>query len=394
MDETTLILPEFAGNNFFNSLGNLIMDSRMGITIPLFESGGLLQLSGYGKVVEMDMVDDPVVVSSLYPAGTLRLVKFHIQHVNQVKAGSVPIRWMISEQDEQRQLTVTKIVQESENVKSFYLSPTSIASTSTASSTTSSSTSSDLWTFKAGQHLPIQLRTPRGELLRTYSLSSSPSSGYYRISVKREPHGMASTFLHDHVRVGDSINVNKPAGDFTMKQHLNDKMDMASPTVEDGSSNNNNIQTIVLLSSGIGVTPILSMLHELVIENDSSSQKKNILWIHGTRNSKYHPFRSEVQELVAKAANRIHVSLTTHVAYSRPNLDDVLRQDYDSMGRINVKLIKSLLLQQQSTTGGGGGVDSDNTFFYMCGNGSFMAEIEDGLLQEGANSNNILYETF
>ena len=143
------------------------------------------------------------------------------------------------------------------------------------------------------------------------------------------------------------------------------------------------------------------MLHELVEDNDSSTtdsqkKKKNIVWIHGARNGKYHPFRREVQELIAtkeRTASRIH-SLATHVAYSRPNLDDVLRQDYDSMERINVKLIKSLLLQQQSTTGGGGGVDSDNTFFYMCGNGSFMAEIEDGLLQEGANSNNILYETF
>lgn len=341
-DESTIILPEFSGNNHFNSLGNLEMDNRMGITIPVFEQGGMLQLSGWAEVNI-----DRTLAATTYP-GALRLITFHVKHVNVLPAGSLPVRWSPAAEAQSRQLQVASIVQESKDVKSFYLQPLP------------QDRLPSLWSFQPGQHLPIQLLTPDGELLRTYSLSGSPEEyNQYRISVKHQPFGKASSFLHEKVKVGDVIPVSRPAGDF----FLDTKCDKC--------------RTMVLISSGIGVTPLLSMMHHFAdTRQDECNRSRQVIWIHGARNEHYHPFKGEVESLKEEVGNQI----ITHVRYSQPL--DKNNQGFDSTGRIDLNLLESLV------------PDMMNADLYVCGSGSFMADIEEMLSLAGVDSRRIRSESF
>lgn len=334
-DERTILLPEFAGNNHFNTLGNLQLDNRFGLTFPFFEEGGMLQLSGWAEV---DM--DTERAAHTYP-GAIRLTTFHIEQVNVVPNGTLPLRWKEPAEAERRQLRVTSIVQESDNVKSFHFQPLPQDVQS-------------LWDFRAGQHLPIQLRTKDGEILRTYSLSGAPGSQEYRISVKREPFGKASSFLHESVKVGDIIDANRPAGDFVLDTESD--------------------RTLVLISSGIGVTPMLSMLHNHV---DEKKGKRKAIWIHGARNGKQHPFQGEVSDLKSEAAEG---DVTTHARYSQPLPKD--EGSYDSLGRINIELLESLIPDLQKAD------------YYMCGNGAFMADVEEMLQLAEVDPHRVQSETF
>eukprot|EP00977_Amphora_coffeiformis_P029392 scaffold40377_cov168-Amphora_coffeaeformis.AAC.8 len=343
-DERTLLLPEFAGNNHFNTLGNLQMDNRMGITVPFFEDGGMLQMSGWAEV---NMDTDLAAVK--FP-GAHRLIIFHILHVNEVPRGSLPIRWSHLSESDHRQLLVASIVRESENVKSFHLQPLPQDVQS-------------LWDFKPGQHLPIQLPMQGGgELLRTYSLSGPPGSNEYRISVKHEPFGKASTILHHNIQAGDIIHVSKPAGEFYLDKESTQPV-------------------LVLISSGIGVTPMLPMLYAFVDGQSSASQ---LIWIHGARNGNFHPFQGEVkglqQQLLERVGDGKKKVMTTHIRYSQPLSTDTM---HDSIGRIDLKLLQDLIDLQK--------LEAD---FYICGNGSFLADVQGMLEQAGVDSRHIRAETF
>jgi hypothetical protein len=268
-------------------------------------------------------------------------------------------------------LEVTKIVQESNHVKSFYLQ---------RRSTESSPWTKDLLPkFRAGQHLPIQLlkkeddgftTTSDQTLDRRYSISSSPLvRDYYRISVKRHAHGQSSTYLHDHIQVGDWITVGRPVGDFTLQHNVS-------------SSSSSLPKSIVLMSAGIGITPLLSMLHELAW-SESHENFPNIYWIYGARNSQEHPFQKEMQSLQKLFATRHSKDkLHVHTLYSAPGTDDIC----DQVGRITVSYIQKVVPNLT--------VDDTTTVLYMCGPLAFLADMETGLIQRGVPSSNIHYETF
>ena len=110
-------------------------------------------------------------------------------------------------------------------------------------------------------------------LLRSYSLSGEPSEDRYRISVKREPHGAAGAYIDMQVQAGDVLEVSAPRGSFTLQQG-------------DGP--------VVLVSAGIGATPVLAMLHALAAEQSP----REIWWLHGGRNGTEHPFAAEVRSLL------------------------------------------------------------------------------------------------
>lgn len=332
-DSKTIVLPDYSGNNHYNTMGNLVMDSRMGLTIPQFKSGGMIQLTGTTKL-HLDEAE----AARMYP-GALHVIEFNIEGVVELPEGSLPVRWTEeSLAKSERLLQVARKVKESEDVTSFYLQPIY-------------GEDPKLWKYKPGQHLPIRLTLGNNNILmRTYSLSSGNDWGEYRISVKREPFGQASRHLHDEVQVGDRIQVSQPAGDFVLDPESN--------------------KTLVLISAGVGVTPILSMLHSF-----AQTGNRKAAWIHGARNGKHHPFQQEVAELAQLSGK----SLETHVVYSRPRDEDV---GYDSQGHINAELLKKIVP---------GLKDAD---FYMCGTASFMADIEDGLQKLGVPSKSIKYETF
>ncbi|MGI9592309.1 MAG: hypothetical protein ACR2P8_13130, partial [Myxococcota bacterium] len=185
----------------------------------------------------------------------------------------------------------------------------------------------------------------------TYSLSNAPGQGVYRISVKREPRGAASRLLHDTVEQGAFVNARLPAGDFVLACGE---------------------RPVVLVSAGIGVTPMLSMLQHLVGREDACA----MVFMHGARDGGHHPLAEEVRALVDAAPNAL-----LHVLYSRPGRDDRRGQDFDAEGRLDAERLAALLP----------GADAD---IYLCGPVSFMAEIQDGLEARGVPPDRIHSESF
>jgi ferredoxin-NADP reductase len=217
--------------------------------------------------------------------------------------------------------------------------------------------------FRAGQFLTLELKIPGNAMsvLRTYSLSDFPSGDgvpdHYRISVKREaapegldvPPGVASNVLHDHVQEGTILNIRPPAGNFTLDSHSAD--------------------AIVLVSNGVGITPMLAMLKAAVLQYP----QQPIWFVHGCRNSQYHAFRSAVDELA-----RSHRNVNVHVAYSRPQPSD--EGHFQSQGYVDGTLLQQLIQGPAA--------------YYLCGSAGFMESLMMELQQAGVKPAAIRFERF
>ncbi|HEX4508030.1 MAG TPA: MOSC and FAD-binding oxidoreductase domain-containing protein [Alphaproteobacteria bacterium] len=204
-----------------------------------------------------------------------------------------------------------------------------------------------------GQFVALRLR-PNPDappLLRSYSLSGEPSDARYRISVKRNPNGAAGAYISDGIQVGDIIDVAAPRGSFTLG-------------AGDGP--------VVLLSAGIGATPVLAMLDALV----AAKSVREVWWIHGARDSGEHPFAEEVR---ARLAALPHAR--RHIRYSAPGAADRPAVDFDAPGRVDASALREL------------GVPRDADF-YMCGPSAFMADLTAGLAAWGVAADRIHSEAF
>ncbi len=188
-------------------------------------------------------------------------------------------------------------------------------------------------------------------LLRNYSLSDAPSEEHYRVSVKREVNGAASTYLHSQVRPGDVLDVSAPRGSFTLRPG-------------DGP--------VVLLSAGVGATPVLAMLHSLAAE----SSERQVWWLYGTRNREDHPFFDESRRLLQKLQN-----CRSHIRYSRPGPQDRLGPDFDAPGHFDVAAIQALGVPR--------GAD-----FYLCGPPAFLQDLRAGLAAWGVGTARLHSEVF
>jgi ferredoxin-NADP reductase/ferredoxin len=164
-----------------------------------------------------------------------------------------------------------------------------------------------------GQFIILRLHPkPSGPpLLRNYSLSGVPTPDHYRVSVKLEAGGAASTYIHNQVKVGDVLEVAAPRGSFTLKP---------------GETQ------VVLLSAGVGATPVLAMLHSLAAERSA----REVWWIFGARNAEDHPFAQESRNLVQSLPHA-----RSFVEYSRPAPNDCPRLQFDAAGRITVAVLES-----------------------------------------------------
>jgi ferredoxin-NADP reductase/MOSC domain-containing protein YiiM len=204
-----------------------------------------------------------------------------------------------------------------------------------------------------GQFLVLRLRTkPDGPtLLRNYSMSDVAGAGSYRVSVKHELNGAVSSYLHNHVQVGDSIEVSAPRGGFTL-----------------GSGDG----PVVLLSAGIGATPVLAMLHSLA----SAPSRREIWWIYGARNRAEHPFAKESRGLLQTLVNS-----RSHIVYSKPDPEDKPGIDFDSVGHVDTPLFDRLGVAREAD-------------FYLCGPPSFLKQLTEGLKTWGADSTRIHSEVF
>jgi ferredoxin-NADP reductase/ferredoxin len=204
-----------------------------------------------------------------------------------------------------------------------------------------------------GQFLTVRLRPDQkaAPLLRTYSLSDLPNAKSYRISVKREPHGAASGYIHAKLRVGDVIEAGAPRGSFVLRARD---------------------RPVVLISAGVGATPVLAMLHALAAERTT----RPVWTLYGARNGAEHPFAREAQALLGQLPNAHRV-----ICYSHPAPADRDPGDFDVAGRLTADVI------EQS----GVPVDAD---FYLCGPTAFMHDIAAALTARGTAPDRVSAEVF
>ena len=188
-------------------------------------------------------------------------------------------------------------------------------------------------------------------VLRSYSLSDLPAADHLRISVKSELNGIASSFLCSRTQEGNVLDVSAPRGNFTLRPSQN---------------------PVVLLSAGVGATPVMSMLHALAAEKS----QREIWWIYGARNSPEHPFAEESRSLLKQLARG-----RGYIVYSRPAATDQVGADFDAPGRIDTALIEKIGVSQGSD-------------FYLCGPPSFLQNMRDGLRTWGVLAGNVHTEIF
>jgi ferredoxin-NADP reductase/MOSC domain-containing protein YiiM/ferredoxin len=236
-----------------------------------------------------------------------------------------------------RSLRVDSILHESADVISITLSPTD----------------SDSAPAAPGQFLTLRLRPnpAQAPVTRNYSLSGLPVAGSYRISVKREAHGVASGYLHTALAPGDLIEAAAPRGSFTLR----------------GGE-----RPVVLISAGVGATPVLAMLHALAAERS----ERELWWIHGARDRARHPFHDEVERLLEELPDAHRL-----VAYSGPGDEVRPGRDFDVTGR----------LTGAALAGAGVPIDAD---FYICGPGAFMHDLAAALTANGVAPDRVSTEVF
>jgi ferredoxin-NADP reductase len=204
-----------------------------------------------------------------------------------------------------------------------------------------------------GQYVVLRLQRNTGgaPLFRSYSLSGPLSTERYRISVKIEPDGAAGTYLREHIRVGDALDVSSPRGSFILQSGE---------------------RPVVLLSAGIGATPVLAMLHTLA----AARSTRQVLWLHAARDRQHHPFAAEVRRLM--------LALTrgrSYVCYSRPGAGDRMGEDFDAPGHLSRSVFDEVGVPQDAEV-------------YLCGPTRFMAEMKDSVAALGVPPERIHAEIF
>jgi ferredoxin-NADP reductase/MOSC domain-containing protein YiiM len=236
-----------------------------------------------------------------------------------------------------RPLRVSRKLRESDNVTSLQLEPAD---------------GQPVVAALPGQFLVVRLGPASAPaLMRSYSLSGEPGAMHYRLSIKREAHGAASAYVADELKTGDILQASAARGSFVLQP---------------GDT------PVVLLSAGIGVTPVLAMLHALAAEASS----REIWWLYGARNGREHPFAEEARGLL-KALSRCH----SHICYSSPDPGDRANIDFDTTGRLDMKVLGQLDLPR-------------NGDFYICGPSAFMSDLTAGLAAWGVAPDRIHTEMF
>ncbi|KAK3068128.1 Nitric oxide oxidoreductase [Teratosphaeriaceae sp. CCFEE 6253] len=257
-----------------------------------------------------------------------------------------------------RDFVIADKVRESDEITSFYLKPQD---------------GKPLPPFLPGQYISIMTDVPDFGYMqsRQYSLSDAPRTDYYRISVKKEAGlrttdpdaqahpGFISNLLHDFKRAGDSIKVSRPAGEF----FLDPEKDLDGP--------------VVLISAGVGLTPMISILNTLVKRDGD----QRISFIHGARTTKIQAFRQQIKETIAQRPN-----VTASIFVKTPDTEtDVAGLDYHYASRVELEQLdaeKDLCL------------DHDRTMYFVCGPDAFMADVHAGLRRRGVSEGRIRMEVF
>jgi ferredoxin-NADP reductase/predicted pyridoxine 5'-phosphate oxidase superfamily flavin-nucleotide-binding protein len=351
-DDRTFVVPDFTGNFFFMTLGNLQLNPRAGVLFIDFDTGDLLTLTGTAEVVwggdELKAFD-----------GAERAWRFRMESGWRLRE-ALPLRWAFRDFSPNSTLTgtwdeaearrdalrlaqtwrpyrVARVVDESCVIRSFHLEPAD---------------GHAVPPFQAGQHLPIRVKTVAGETLhRTYTISQAPSDEGLRLSIKRE--GVASIHLHGHVHEGDVIEALGPRGQFTIDATLR--------------------RPAVLIGAGVGITPMVAFARHAVTEGFRNRRTRPLHLIQVARSEGLRAFGAELRTLEqrAKGAMKLHVVLD----------DGEGAPAGSTQGPLTIDVLKTLL-------------PFDDHEFFLCGPPSFMQALYDGLRDLGVRDARIQAEAF
>lgn len=357
-EDGSLTIPDFDGNLFFNTLGNILLNGHAGLLFVDYETGDTLQMTGDAEVV----LDSPEIAAF---QGAERLWTFRPRRIVRRRA-ALALRWQMRDNawspnslmtgDWQqaadrlraaelatrwRPLKVSKIVDESATIRSFHFVPDDGVG---------------LLPHEAGQHLPIRVTLPGTDksVIRTYTLSVAPSDEVYRISVKQE--GAVSQHLHDTLKVGDVIEVRAPAGEFTIDAR--------------------ETRPAVLLAAGVGITPMLAMLRHVVYEGVRKQRVRPTWLFHAARTKAERAFDGELAELVEASYSAVKL---VRVLSDPSGASEAV--DYEVAGRVDMALLTRFL-------------PFNDYDFYLCGPTGFTQSLYDGLRALNVSDARIHAETF
>jgi ferredoxin-NADP reductase/MOSC domain-containing protein YiiM len=297
------------------------------------EINALLYLPGHAR----DRLERALRIEALSPGWRSSLGALLQSHVSG-NAGLVPEAAAHPASPGFRPLRVTAIDQESADVLSL---------------TVQSPNGQPLPPAMPGQYVVVRLQPAAGgpPLFRSYSLSGPFSTERYRISAKIEPNGAAGTYLREHVRVGDALDVSSPRGSFILQSGE---------------------RPVVLLSAGIGATPVLAMLYALA----AARSTRQILWLHAARDREHHPFADEVRRLMLALTHG-----RSYVCYSRPGSRDKMGKDYDATGHLSRLAFEEAGVPREADV-------------YLCGPNRFMADMKEALASLGIAPERVHVEIF
>ncbi|GAB5382749.1 MAG: hypothetical protein Alis3KO_40100 [Aliiglaciecola sp.] len=359
-DHNVLTIPDYSGNNHFNTLGNFLLNPKAGIVFPDFNSGDLLMLTGE---VEILWNDHPQVIAF---EGAQRAWRFKLSKgiwlkdalpfttsFNSYSPSTTPTdTWQKVEarqaaSNETRQwqsMKLERITQESVDIKSFYFKHAK---------------NKPLLSFKPGQHLTIKVPVPssKAPVIRHYTLSSAPSDEMYRISIKQEQNGEVSNYMHEHAKVGDLFDVKFPSGSFYMDANAR--------------------HPAVLLAAGVGITPMISMARHVLNEGNKTGYVRQLNLFHVNKTWEQTPFKHELESIMEHSQGEIRYFPFT----SQGAATDSKSRMPPPSGRMTLDLIKANL-------------GFDKYDFYLCGPAAFMQSLYEQLIDYGVQDERIFAEAF